>query len=350
MNLLHRTFSLSLALLCAFLPVLPAHAAKNKKEQVAAEAAPEKTCQGVNMLEELRSTDPETFAKIEADAKATENTGAILWKIEKANLAPSYLFGTIHLTDTRVATIPEPAAAALSGAKTLLVEIADLSPQSSSAGLSEALKFAIYTDGKSLETELAPPEYRKVQETLSKSGIPADAAKLLKPWIVTMLLSASDCERRKMQEGAPVLDMRIVETARMNGASVIGLETIESQLQALASIPEDKQIKMLKSALVYADRTYDLVETTLQLYLKRDMGAVWPFQLALARKAGFEEGTFAGVQSALIAERNVKMRDGALPHLEKGAAFIAVGALHLPGKSGLVTLFREKGYTLTPMQ
>ncbi len=44
------------------------------------------------------------------------------------------------------------------------------------------------------------------------------------------------------------------------------------------------------------------------------------------------------------------MCDGALPHLDKGGAFIAVGALHLPGKTGLVSLLREAGYTLTAIE
>jgi uncharacterized protein YbaP (TraB family) len=33
--------------------------------------------------------------------------------------------------------------------------------------------------------------------------------------------------------------------------------------------------------------------------------------------------------------------------LAKGSAFIAVGALHLPGPDGLVEEFRKAGYTVT---
>jgi uncharacterized protein YbaP (TraB family) len=41
------------------------------------------------------------------------------------------------------------------------------------------------------------------------------------------------------------------------------------------------------------------------------------------------------------------MAERALPFLEEGGAFIAVGALHLPGEAGLVELLRAKGYTVT---
>jgi uncharacterized protein YbaP (TraB family) len=44
------------------------------------------------------------------------------------------------------------------------------------------------------------------------------------------------------------------------------------------------------------------------------------------------------------------MRDKAVEALAEGGVLIAVGALHLPGKQGLVALFREAGYTLTPVE
>jgi hypothetical protein len=37
----------------------------------------------------------------------------------------------------------------------------------------------------------------------------------------------------------------------------------------------------------------------------------------------------------------------AKPFLDKGDAFIAVGALHLPGTEGLVEQLRRDGYTVT---
>ena len=37
------------------------------------------------------------------------------------------------------------------------------------------------------------------------------------------------------------------------------------------------------------------------------------------------------------------------PMLEDGNAFVAVGALHLPGNEGLVQLLRDSDYTVTAM-
>lgn len=49
----------------------------------------------------------------------------------------------------------------------------------------------------------------------------------------------------------------------------------------------------------------------------------------------------------MVTTRNRKMVEKAAPILERGGAFIAIGALHLPGQDGLVELFRRKGYNVS---
>jgi hypothetical protein len=48
----------------------------------------------------------------------------------------------------------------------------------------------------------------------------------------------------------------------------------------------------------------------------------------------------------LITRRNLRMRDRALPLVERGGALIIVGAAHLPGAEGLLSLLRQSGYAV----
>lgn len=55
-------------------------------------------------------------------------------------------------------------------------------------------------------------------------------------------------------------------------------------------------------------------------------------------------------KSNLVERRNENWMATMPVFLEKGGAFILVGAEHLPGEHGLVDLLRKRGYKLTPIQ
>ena len=49
-------------------------------------------------------------------------------------------------------------------------------------------------------------------------------------------------------------------------------------------------------------------------------------------------------QKRLIIDRNQRMVERMHKRLEEGNAFIAVGALHLPGEKGILRLLEHRGY------
>ena len=306
-------------------------------------------CQGDDLLAEMRVKEPETHRSIMEQAAATENSGALLWRLERPGRPPSHLFGTVHVTDERVVASPA-VRTALERSKTLALEVADLSPAANSAAMAKAAGLVMFTDGRRLDRMVSAEEYEKLKTSLGQAGLPAEATASFRPWIAYLILSVPDCERRKVRDGGLVLDMRLAEQAKASKIPVVGLETIEQQLASLAAVPEEQQLDMLRATLRYIDRSDDLMETMLQLYLRREMGAAWPLQQVLARKAGVANTTYSGLKKELVDDRNVRMRDAALPLLEEGGAFVAVGALHLPGNTGLVKLLRDAGYTVTPVE
>ena len=185
---------------------------------------------------------------------------------------------------------------------------------------------------------------------LQALGVPREMAAAFRPWLVTLSLAMAPCERRRHAAGLAPLDARIAEAGRRRGTPVIGLETIEDQLRALAGVPETDQLHILRASLKHYDRATDLMETMVQRYLARDLGAMWPFQIELAKQAGLSAEGFKTFEHQLVAVRNGRMRDAALPLLREGGVFIGVGALHLPGRLGLVEMLREAGFTLTAIE
>jgi uncharacterized protein len=103
-------------------------------------------------------------------------------------------------------------------------------------------------------------------------------------------------------------------------------------------------IETAKRAQVLAD----MRETMTQAYLGDRLGELQ----ALGRIGEILSGQAASGESqrftrSLLDERNFVMRDNSQALLAKGGAFIAVGALHLPGPNGLVSLYRQLGYRVS---
>ena len=49
----------------------------------------------------------------------------------------------------------------------------------------------------------------------------------------------------------------------------------------------------------------------------------------------------------LIDQRNARMVTRMEPFLKRGQAFIAIGALHLPGEVGVLNLLAKQGYRVS---
>lgn len=308
------------------------------------------TCGGRDLMAELAERDPAMHRAILTRAGKIPNAGALLWKVEKPGQAPSHLFGTIHMTDPRVTEMPEAALSALKASKRVALELADMSLEAMQGAMAQSAMLLIAPQGNGLERHLSPSEMQTLRSALTGAGLPDQFASLIRPWVVQMLLSLSDCERERGAAGIRVVDMRIGDLARANGADVIGLETIESQLSALAAVSDAQQIELLKLSLKLSPRRDDMMETMVLLYTRRQMAVAWPLSEALAEKAGTPASAYRSFENELLIKRNSKMRDGVLPLLAQGAAFVAVGALHLQGDTGLVALLRTSGYTVTAIE
>ncbi|WP_342210988.1 TraB/GumN family protein [Mesorhizobium delmotii] len=83
------------------------------------------------------------------------------------------------------------------------------------------------------------------------------------------------------------------------------------------------------------------------LYQEEEIGTIWPLFRAVMPSGSASEPGYAAFEETMVITRNKTMIDRAAPILFKGSAFIAIGALHLPGPDGLIELLRKGGYTVS---
>jgi uncharacterized protein YbaP (TraB family) len=311
-----------------------------------AHAAP--ACGGADLLAGLEKSDPGAFRKVEAEADAVPNGKGLLWKLEKQGEKPSFLFGTMHMTDERVTTLPAAARKAYDGADTVIIETTEVLDQKKMmATLAKEPDLMMFTDNTTLSSLLSPTDAAAMDKALDARGIPPSSVAKMKPWMLSVMVALPACELARKAGGAPVLDVKLAEDAQAAGKSLEGLETAADQLRAMASLPIAFHMKGLVDTLKLGDKMNDVNETMIDLYQRGEIGMIWPlFRTVLPDEADDPAG-YAAFEQAMVTGRNKVMADHAAPILAKGNAFMAVGALHLPGEEGLVELFRKAGYTVT---
>lgn len=305
------------------------------------------TCAGRDLLAQIETGEPDTYARLQAEAAAVPNGAGLLWKVEKPGVEPSWLFGTMHLTDPRVTDLTEAASAAYESAATVVIETTDILDQSKlMAAMLERPDLMMYTDGSTLTSSLPPEKAKIIEDALSARGIPPASVARMKPWMLAATLSIPACETARKAAGLPILDVKLAEDAKADGKPVAGLETMIGQLDAMASLPLDMHIDGLIATLDLGDRIRDIFETMIVLYEREQVGMIWPLFRAVLPQG--DADAYEAFETVMIDARNATMRDRAIPLLDAGSAFIAVGALHLPGEHGLVEMLRKAGYSVTP--
>lgn len=305
-------------------------------------------CTGHDMMAGLEATDPALVATIKAEAAKTLNGMGLLWKIEKEGRQPSWLFGTMHMTDPRVTSLTPAAQKAFDASATVVIETTEVLDQAAMmAAIMAKPELMMFTDSTTLSSLLSPEDKITVDKALEKRGIPPASVAKMKPWMISAMLSLPACELARKAEGAPVLDVKLAEEAKADGKQLKGLETVAGQLEAMASLPMEFHMKGLVDTLKLGDRMDDVIETMIVLYTKGDTGMFWPLFRAVLPGGEDDASGYAAFEQTMVTARNTVMVDNAEPILADGSAFIAVGALHLPGEGGLIELFRKHGYSVT---
>lgn len=304
-------------------------------------------CNGEDLLPGIAASDPALWQSMQEEAAATPNGQGLLWRIEKDGVAPSFLFGTMHLTDPRVIDLTPQARAAFDDATTVVIEtLAVLDQKQASMELMQRPDLMMFTDNTTLTGLLDEEGKALVTAALEERGIPLAAVQKMKPWMLMAMVALPDCEQARKAAGKAFLDIRLASDAKAAGKELAGLESLTDQLGAMAELPMEFHVEGLVETIRLGDRLEDVFETMIVLYEAGNVGMVWPMFRAVMPEGTDEEG-YAEFEERMVNARNVKMAGNAVPIIDEGGAFIAVGALHLPGEAGLVELLRARGYTVT---
>lgn len=269
-------------------------------------------------------------------ASAAPLQKGILWKIDSAGHRASYLLGTMHSEDPRVTQIPAKVRTPFELASSFTAEIKmDIGTMIS---MSQSM---FYLDGRELESIIGKQQYQKSVSLLANYGIPAMLVKHMKPWAVATTLSLP-----KPKTGL-FLDLMLFNEAQAQGKALYGLETPAEQLAIFDNMSDKEQVTMLQDTLKNHHLLPGMLDQLLGAYLQRDLTKLQKLSDEFMKMG--DAKIAKKFTKEIVIDRNHRMVKRMQPRLKEGNAFIAVGALHLPGDEGILNLLKKRGYRVSPV-
>ncbi len=289
------------------------------------------------------------------DATATTTAQAwqhpFLWKVTPhgapAGATASYLVGTIHIPDSRLAAFPPALEAAVKGADVVLTEI----PMDSKTQMS-VMGQVVLPPGQTLSKIVPAPLLARTKAAFDEKGVPFQAMSHVKVWAIAAQIAMLD-HLTDMMNGKP-LDARIYARAQDEKKEVGGIETVSEQMAVFDGLTTKEQVRVLEQALDERDKAKkehkDEVHDLIEAYVKGDATPL----LALLN-AGFDKSKPLDVKlyRRLVTNRNAVMAKRFAARLKaqpKRSFLLAVGAAHLLGDDGsVVSLLKKAGYDVERM-
>ncbi len=261
-------------------------------------------------------------------------TPKILWKVQSPQNS-IYLAGSIHVLQAHHYPLQRVFDDAFNESSRVIFEV-DLDELSSPLAQMHMVKKGLYLNGKTLANVLSPESYAIAKGNLMTLGLDIKDFHRMKPWMTATAVMAMELQKLGF-ESAYGVDRHFFEKAQATGKAIQGLETVEFQLDLFAKLSPSMQEQFLLQTLEELKSLDAQVSDMVKAWKK---GNVQELEVLLA---GMDE--YPELNQAIVINRNHDW----LPHIEqalqeKDPVFIVVGALHLLGKEGLVSILKNKGY------
>lgn len=255
---------------------------------------------------------------------------SLLWQVSGNGLAaPSYVYGTIHIKDSRVIRCGNELVDTLVRCTTFVSEI-DLAP----ASLMRASKLMLLPGDSTLHDVFSEADYEMIRkEVQSCSGLPLAAFNRFKP-VALIALCFSEDPAGKMKQ---TVDEWLYSRAVANGMEVTALETIEEQVSLMDRIPPAYVVDFFSNL---AEQQQE-IEEMIRAYVQADLDHLAALVI--------DETSGALLNDEMVRVRNYRMAGRMVALMQKQSAFVAIGSGHLPGEEGVLALLTAQGYRVEPV-
>jgi uncharacterized protein len=255
----------------------------------------------------------------------------LLWKISGKDVQDSYIFGTLHLICPDEFIVFPGIIETLEKTNRLVMEL-DLSDPYIMMGIQMGM---FMEDDKELRDIMSKEDFKLVSDFF-KDSLEADInfiSRIQPLFIVSMIYP------HMIQCRPQSYEQFLLQYATDNSLVVLGLETLDEQLNVFKALSYREQANMLVETIrEYNSKREEFLRLT-QLYLEGDLkGLLDMFKETQTPHPEFNQ--------RLLDDRNHRWIERIELLMQEDATFFALGAGHLPGENGILHLLELAGYTV----
>jgi len=261
-----------------------------------------------------------------------------LWKIQgKENSV--YLFGSIHVANKSMYPLGDNVEAAFKQSDVLVVEVDEA--QINQVKLQEIMMSrGFYSGTETIKDHVNIDTLESLQRLLADIGIPYVTVARMKPGIIAMTLTVALMVKMGYSPELGI-DRYFMQRARGN-KKIQQLETMEEQMNLLLSFSDDDL--MLKQTLVSLEKLPQMISELIDSWKSGDEKTLEKLMLTDQVNEYLE---FKNVLKRLIDDRNLTMTTKIQDFLNDNKDyFVVVGAGHLVGEKGIVSLLKQNGVSV----
>ncbi|NDV64939.1 TraB/GumN family protein [Bacteroides sp. 224] len=268
----------------------------------------------------------------------------LLWKVSGNGIKqPSYIFGTHHLASLSIIDSIQGLRPAFNEANRMIGEMV-LSETQSPQSIQLMQEMMMMPADTTLNMLFTTDDYELVNKYVKEhlkfdmKDMPNLRPAFISNNIIVMLYLKHHPEfNPKLQ-----MDTFFQSQAKQKGKKIIGLETMEFQCKLLlSSTTLQRQADLLVCTLKDINKAVDVTQRLTTAYMNQKLDTMLKIS---EEKEQSKCDPLPEEMEAMVDNRNREWVKQLPALFVEDSNFVAVGALHLPGKNGLVNLLRKEGF------
>lgn len=277
-------------------------------------------------------------------------TGALLWKVSGNRLTePSYILGTHHLVNISFTDSIAGFKYAMDNTRQVVGEL-DMSDMQDMQ--EKMVQTAMMPEGESYTTLLSPEDYIRLDKSLKAFfGTGLDQMSILKPGMISVMYAMvlhTKYNPSFNPQTHEAIDRYVQRIARTNEKPVLGLETVDDQIESLFSADPLKTqaeslICQMEYELEHGKESMEQLDIFHKLY---HAGQIWELYDFSFNNPKEPCPMSQAMKTSILKKRNDEWLKKLPGIMKDKSSLIAVGALHLVGEEGLLYQLSQMGYTI----